>query len=166
MGDTRRLAAVSGGTPMSKFRNVALVLPFVLAAPALAEDRHVPSPVYPTIAAAAAAAQPGDRIVVAPGSYREHVTSAATGLSFVGRRAIWDAPLVTGDTGACLTAPGAGTVVQGFTFLAGDQGPPCVDLAGDDCRVVKCTLRGTDSRLALITGLRARVTDCLLLGAR
>ena len=48
---------------MSYLRHLALVLPFVVAAPALAADRHVPSPVYPTIAAAAAAAQPGDRIV-------------------------------------------------------------------------------------------------------
>jgi hypothetical protein len=151
---------------MSTFRNVALVLPFVLAAPALAADRHVPSPVYPTIAAAAAAAQPGDRIVVAPGIYREHVTSTATGVTFLGRRAIWDATLVTGDTGACLTATGAGTVVQGFTFLAGDQGPPCIDLTGDDCRVIRCALRGTASRLALITGARARVSDCRLVGAR
>jgi len=151
---------------MSMLRHVALVFPLVLAAPALAADRHVPSPVYPSIAAAAAAAQPGDRIVVAPGVYREHVVSTASGVTFVGRRAIWDATLVTGTTGVCLTATGAGTVVEGFTFLAGDQGPPCVDLTGDDCRVVRCSLRGTDSRMVAITGARARVTSCRLVGAR
>lgn len=151
---------------MSNLRNVALVLPFVLAAPALAADLHVPSPVYPTIAAAAAAAQPGDRIVVAPGIYREHVTSAAAGVAFVGRRATWDATLANGTTGSCLTVTGAGTSVQGFTFLSGDQGQPCVDLTGDDCRMVRCTLRGTDSRLVVITGTRAAVSDCRLYGAR
>jgi copper-binding protein NosD len=151
---------------MSTFRNVALVLPLVLAAPALAADRHVPSPVYPTIAAASAAAQPGDRIVVAPGIYREHVTSTVTGVTFVGRRALWDATLADGTAGVCLTASGGGTVVQGFTFLSGNQGPPCLDLTGDDCRVQRCSLRGTDSRLVSITGARARVSYCALIGAR
>ena len=151
---------------MSHIRNLVLALPLFLAAPALAADRHVPSPVYPTIAAAAAAAQPGDRIVVAPGIYREHVTSTVTGVTFVGRRAIWDATLLDGTTGVCLTASGGGTVVQGFTFMAGDQGPPCVDLTGDDCRVVRCALRGTDSRLVQVTGARAQVALCTLVGAR
>lgn len=151
---------------MSRIRNIALALPLALAAPALAADRHVPSPVYPTIAAAVAAAQPGDRIVVAPGVYQEHVVSAVTGLTFVGRRAIWDATLATGDQGVCLTASGGGTVVEGFTFLAGDQPQPCLELTGDDCRVAKCDLRGTDSRLVHVMGARARVTSCRLLGTR
>jgi hypothetical protein len=151
---------------MSRIRNIALVLPLVLAAPALAEDRRVPSPVYPTIAAAVAAAQPGDRIVVAPGVYQEHVVSTVANLTFVGHRAIWDATLTSGAQGVCLTASGGGTVVQGFTFRAGDQGPACVEITGDDSRVYRCTLRGTDSRLVSITGARARVTSCMLVGTR
>ena len=67
---------------------------------------------YTTISAAVAAAAPGSRIVVCPGTYHEDVT-VTTPVTIEGIHATVDA---TGlDNGFTLPAPAAGTRVEGFT---------------------------------------------------
>jgi hypothetical protein len=143
-------------------RSLLVLAILSFAAPAFAADRNVPSATYPTIAAAVAAAQPGDRIKVGPGVYQEHVVSAVANLQFLGRNAVWDGTLTDGTAGVCLTATGGGTVVQGFTFRAGQGGAAQIQLTGDDCRVLKCASRGPNGRFVKITGNRALVDTCTL----
>jgi hypothetical protein len=120
-------------------RFVAASFVVVAVAPAVAADRKVPSQTYPTIAAAAAAAQPGDRILVAPGRYAENVATDVAKLQFIGKNAFWDGTLDDGAPGVCLTATGGKTLVQGFTFRSGLANTAQVQLTGDDCKVIKCT---------------------------
>ena len=135
----------------------------LLAVPARAVDRPVPSANFPTISSAVAAAQSGDRILVAPGIYQEHVVSAVPNLQFIGRDAVWDGTLVNGSAGVCLTATGDGTLVQGFIFRAGQSNVAQVQLTGDGCRVLKCLARGPNSRFLRIEGNSALVDSCSLL---
>src|SRR6188768_1937085 len=93
----------------SRFAIVSLVLA-AAAAPAFAADRKVPSADYPTITAAVAAAQPGDRIVVGPGFYAENVVTNVANLQFIGKKAVWDGTTLAGVAGQCLVATGGGTV--------------------------------------------------------
>jgi nitrous oxidase accessory protein NosD len=70
------------------------------------------SAAYTTISAAVAAAAPGSRIIVCPGTYHEDVT-VTTPVTIEGIHATVDA---TGlDNGFTLPAPAAGTRVEGFT---------------------------------------------------
>jgi len=133
-----------------------------LAAPAFAADRKVPSPTYPTIGAAVAASLPGDRIMVGPGVYQENVVSNVANLQFIGKNAVWDGTLTNGTAGVCLTETGGKTVVQGFTFRAGQNVVAQVQLVGDECRVVKCTSRGPDARFLKITGNKCVLDSCAL----
>jgi hypothetical protein len=132
-----------------------------LAADAFAADRKVPSAAYPTIAAAVAAAQPGDRILVGPGVYQEHVVTATANLQFLGRQAIWDATLPNGTHGDCLTVNAAGVLVQGFSFRGGNNGSTQVVVVGDGATVRKCYSRGP-AAFVFVTGARALVDGCRL----
>jgi len=146
----------------SRFAIVSLVLA-AAAAPALAADRKVPSAAYPTITDAVAAAQAGDRIVVGPGFYGEHVVTNVANLQFVGKKAVWDGTTDTGVAGQCLVSTGGGTVVQGFTFRNGAGAQ--LDLSGDGCRVVKCTSRNA-RRFLRLTGDGALVQSVLVRGSQ
>jgi hypothetical protein len=144
-------------------RSVVVALALVaLAAPAFAADRKVPSPTYPTIAAATAAALPGDRILVGPGAYAENVVTATANLQFIGKNAFWDGTLTNGTAGVCLTATGGKTVVAGFTFRSGAATTAQVQLTGDDCKVIKCASRGPSTRFLTINGNRALFDSCTL----
>jgi hypothetical protein len=144
-----------------RFAFASLVLSCASAA-AFAADRKVPSAEFGTITAAVAAAQPGDRILVGPGVYQENVVSTVANLQFVGKKAIWDGTLTDGTAGVCLTATGGGTVVQGFTFRAGQTSTAQVDLTGANCRVLKCVSRGPSARFLKVTGDGVLVDGCRL----
>ena len=143
-------------------RNVATTfLLAVTAFTAAAANRVVPG-THTTIAAAVAAAQPGDHILVGPGIYQENVVSTVANLQFIGKGAIWDGTLVNGTAGVCLTATGDGVVVQGFIFRAGQPNAAQVQLTGAGCRVLKCSSRGPSARFLKITGNSALVDTCTL----
>ncbi|HOX25703.1 MAG TPA: T9SS type A sorting domain-containing protein [Candidatus Krumholzibacteria bacterium] len=61
----------------------ALLLVATFLGQGLAADLRVPS-AYPTIAAALAATDPGDRIIIAPGIYHEHDLDLAAGVTLYG----------------------------------------------------------------------------------
>jgi len=142
-------------------KRLALVLSVIsaLAADAFAADRKVPTVAYPTIAAAVAAAQPGDRILVGPGVYQEHVVTAVANLQFIGRGAVWDATLTNGTHGDCLTVNAAGVLVRGFSFRGGNGVSRYIVATGDGCTVQSCASRGPAAFLT-VTGARAAVEAC------
>ena len=128
-----------------------------LAASAVAGDLKVPSDDYPNIQAAADAAQPGDRIVVAKGIYNESVEMTQDGVTFLGKGAIWDG----GPNSACLYADGDGLVVQGFAFR---NGGGQVQLVGNDCVVKKCTFTGAGDYALAWSGIGFSVSACRFRG--
>jgi hypothetical protein len=134
----------------------------LLTASGWAADRHVPTTTYPTIAAAVAAAQSGDRIIVDSGTYHENVVSGVADLEFVGHSAVWDGTLTNGTPGVCLVASGGGIVLRGFRFRAGQEEVAQVQLTGDNCRVRSCSSRGPNARFLLISGNSAVVDSCSL----
>jgi nitrous oxidase accessory protein NosD len=142
-------------------KRLALVLSVTsaLAADAFAADRKVPTVAHPTIAAAVAAAQPGDRILVGPGVYQEHVVAAAANLQFIGNHAVWDATLPNGTHGDCLTVNAGGVQVRGFSFRGGNGVSRHLVLTGDGCSVRNCVSRGPAGFLT-VTGARAAVEAC------
>jgi hypothetical protein len=134
-----------------------------LAPAAFAADRKVPSADYPTIAAAVAAAQPNDRILVGPGVYRENVVSNVPGLQFVGRKAVWDGTTGPGASGSCLVSTGDAVLVQGFTFVNG-KGVQ-IRLTGESCRVVKCASRNARG-VVRIDGANGEVVSLRAVGSQ
>ena len=133
----------------------------LLAAPAFAVTRAVPS-AFPTIQAAVNAALPGDRIVVAPGVYQEHVVSTNSDLKFIGKNTVWDGTLTNGTAGVCLTATGDNLVVQGFIFRAGASSVAQVQITGTNARVARCSSRGPSARFLRVVGNGAVVDTCTL----
>ena len=133
----------------------------LLAASTSAMDRLVPA-AFPTIQAAVNAALPGDRIVVAPGVYQEHVVSTNSDLKFIGKNTVWDGTLTNGTAGVCLTSTGDNMLVQGFIFRAGQSGAAQVQITGTNARVARCSSRGPSARFLKITGDTALVDACSL----
>jgi Right handed beta helix region len=138
----------------------------LLAAPARAVDRLVPSQ-FATIRAAVAAAVPGDRILVSSGIYQENVVSTNSNLQFIGKSAVWDGTLTNGAAAACLISTGNMVSVQGFIFRAGAADVPQVQLTGDGCKVSKCSSRGRPAGDFLrMTGNSNVVESCSLFSLR
>jgi len=136
----------------------------LLAAPARAVDRLVPSQ-FATIGAAVAAAVSGDRILVSPGIYQENVTSNIPNLQFIGKSTVWDGTLTNGAAAACLISTGNLVSVQGFIFRAGAGGVAQVQLTGNGCKVSRCSSRGRASeRFLKMTGNSNVVDSCSLFG--
>ena len=139
--------------------SITLIL---LAAPARAVDRLVPSQ-FATIGAAAAAAVSGDRILVSPGIYQENVTSNIPNLQFIGKSTVWDGTLANGAAAACLISTGDVVSVQGFIFRGGSGAQ--VRLTGTACRVSKCSSRGRPTgKFLQMTGNSNVVESCSLFG--
>ena len=124
-------------------------------------DRTVPG-AFPTIQAAVNASLPGDRILIAGGTYHENVVSTNSNLQFLGKNTVWDGTLTNGTPGVCLTATGSNVVVQGFIFRAGQSSVAQVQLNGAGCRVAKCSSRGPNARFVRVSGSNAVVDTCTL----
>jgi parallel beta-helix repeat protein len=139
---------------------LAVVLVPCLAAAAAAADLKVPSTAYPTIQAAASAAAPGDRILVAKGVYQENVILDVPNVSILGKKAIWDGT-VGGVQGNCLTADGTGLVVQGFTFR---NATFHLNVTGGGLTVKKCTFLRSDNVAVLVSGDGTSVSSCVFRG--
>lgn len=103
----------------------------LLSAPAAADTLKVPSQ-FQTIGDAVAAAQDGDTISVAKGTYLETVTLAVANVKMVGKNAVIDAQYAD----ACLTISADGVSVTGFTFVNGTDG---VFASGADIEITNCT---------------------------
>jgi len=126
------------------------------AGAAAAADLKVPSDDYPTIQAAATAAQPGDRILVAKGIYQENVTLNVSNVQVIGKKAMWDGAISSAE-GICLSATGDDILVQGFIF---HNGSDHVFIIGARARVQKCVFRGAGSNGVEVDGDQAIVTSC------
>lgn len=97
----------------------------LFAVPAQAVDRKVPSQ-YATIQAGINAAQPFDRVVVAPGTYREHIVVPARPIVLVSEqgaeKTTIDGGGSGGNRGSVVTIDANATnlvMVQGFTIRGG-----------------------------------------------
>jgi hypothetical protein len=141
----------------------ALVL-LALAPAALAADLHVGKrKPYTKIQDAVDAAKGGDRIIVGPGVYREHVRfDGVDNLQFIGRGAVWDGRLTGGASADVLAGTGDGTLVTGFRFR---NGVIQVYLHGADVRVTRCTGRGASGEHVVVVGDRATIERCESVGA-
>jgi hypothetical protein len=130
------------------------------SAAAFAADRNVPKQ-YPTIQAAADAAQPGDRVVVGPGTYAESVTMSKSSVAFVGKKAVWQGLTAANGHRDCLTVTGDGISVTGFTFRNGNRH---LTITGNHATVSGCTSRGARTQFLLLSGDDALVTKCRVVG--
>ncbi len=141
-------------------RALAVLVVPCLAAAAAAADLKVPSDDYPTIQSAASAAMPGDRILVAKGVYAENVVLDVGNVSILGKKAVWDGT-VDGVQGDCLTADGAGLVVQGFTFRNANFH---LDVSGSGLAVRKCTFLRSSNVAVRVLGDGLSVSTCVFRG--
>jgi parallel beta-helix repeat protein len=113
-------------TVSRKVRLLSWLLALVSLAPAFASAAtlNVPSQSYPTIQSAINAAQNGDTVQVAAGTYHENLVWNNTSLALIGA----GAPTTTIDGGnlqTVLTMNGVPNtaVIKGFTFTHGNAGP-------------------------------------------
>lgn len=90
------------------------VAALLLAAPLRAETLKVPSQ-FETIQDAVNAAEPGDTVLVAKGTYPEHVTVVTPGLTLKGKGATIDGRY----QGTCLAVAADDVTITGFTLVNG-----------------------------------------------
>ena len=142
---------------------VALSLVAALGSAAFAADRRVGAgQTYAKIQEAVDAAQPGDRIVVARGTYAENVSVRKDKLQFVAAKGVvWDGT-VGAASGVCLDVRASAVLVQGFAFRGGMHH---VMSAGPDMRIVKCTSSGAEGQGFTIWGTHGTVESCTVTGA-
>lgn len=108
----------------------------LLALPARADTLKVPSKAFPKISDALSAAQPGDTVKIAPGSYVEKVLFVDVGgLTLSGPGAVLDG----GQRPAIIAVAANDVTLRGLTLLNGHGA-----VQGDGARlsVVDCTFRG------------------------
>lgn len=110
-----------------------------------AATRTVPSPEYPTIAAAVAASADGDLVLVQPGTYRESIDLSAREITV---RSVGGpvATTIDPDSGRCFTAVGQkgnGARIEGFTLTGGaaDRGGG-IFVAASSPSIVDCVVTG------------------------
>jgi len=89
-----------------------------VAVAAEAAERHVPGQ-YSTIQAAVAAAQPGDRVIVAPGIYTETIDLAFKPIILIASGGAEVTVINGNNTNTVLRNPGDGAVIGGFTIRRG-----------------------------------------------
>lgn len=119
----------------------AAVLCCTLAAPALADNIRVPSVQAPTLRSALQAAEPGDRIVLAPGMHTGGWTDGEVdGLTIIGRRA-----QISGE----VKLTGDGITVRGISFTEPDAR---LLVIGSGLRVERCRFRNGDLGGMLLQG--------------
>ena len=98
---------------------------------------------YATIGAAVAAAPPGSRIIVGPGTYKEDVTVTKP-LTIVGHDATVDATNL--NNGFTLPTPAAGTRIEGFT-IENAQGEGILAVSTTNVHITCNTIENNDKRL-------------------
>lgn len=136
---------------LSSRRIVGLCILLIATGQVLAADLHVPAQ-SSTIAAALAGAQPGDRIVVAPGHYTEHDLQLVAGVTIVGHREAPSTVIIDAQQqGRVFRAEGLDqdAVLDGLTITGGHaQGPGHYDGSGGGLlvsrsrvRLVRCEVR-------------------------
>ncbi len=118
-------------------RVVATVAVLTLTASSAAADTLRVPRQFDTIGEALAVAATGDRVLVAPGTYRENVVVDLDGVELVGRNAVWDGT-VDGILGACVVVNGDANLIQGFTFRNCTTG---AHTRGDGNSVSRCRAR-------------------------
>ncbi len=140
---------------------LAAVLAFALAAPARGATITVrPDGPVATIAAAVAAAQDGDRIVLSPGVYFENVEVTQRRLTFLGRNVVWDGS-PGGSAAPCLWIKGEDCKVQGISFR---QGADQVLVDAPSATIRRCTFRAGQGGGVTLRSSGALVDRCLFLG--
>ena len=109
---------------MIRYATLAILWVSLLSAPASAATLNVPSLQYPTIQSAIDAAQRGDTVQVAAGTYHENLVWNNTSLSLVGAGAA-TTTIDGGNVSTVLVMNGvpATALVKGFTFTHGNAGP-------------------------------------------
>lgn len=134
---------------MSNLRvfGAAMVAVALLAGQAFANSRHVPT-TYPTIAAALAASQAGDRIVVAPGVYHEHDLALRSGVVLIGSPSSPGSVVIdAGGAGRVMRAEGLALAanVIGVTLTGGHaDGANAHDQSGGGLFVDRATVHLQD----------------------
>lgn len=129
----------------------AATLP-ALAAPAFAADIHVPA-AQPTIAAALSRANPGDRVLLAPGTYYEHGLKLPEGVVLAGAGAAPGAVVINGQgAGRILSCENYARFaeIRNLSFVGGRaEGATLADASGGALlisnaavNVIDCEFRG------------------------
>ncbi len=122
----------------SRFTALTTLLPLVLLATATAQTtRRVPSQ-HPTIAAALAAAAPGDTVLIAPGLYRENdLDPAGKELTIRGERGAASTVLDFQGAGGFLVVndEGPGLILEGLTLRRGFRASTGVGSGGGALRI-------------------------------
>lgn len=86
---------------------------------ATAADLHVPSASFPTIQSAVQAAQPGDRVVVAAGTYAERIDMQNRMITLTAPSGPQATTIHAGGIGPVIINPGTNAVIHGFTLAGG-----------------------------------------------
>lgn len=129
------------------------------ASAARADTLKVPKK-FATIAAAEAAANDGDTILIFKGRYAETVTTTKR-LKFVGKRgAVWDG-FIGGSGKNQLVATADGVSVSGISFEQGAARP--LAITGDGATVTRCSFRSCDGGV-YIDGANAKVVRNRFIG--
>lgn len=130
--------------------SLAVLAVGLAAMPALGADLHVPSN-YSTIAAALAAAGAGDRVVVAPGVYREYNLDLPSGVVLYGDPSDPDRVVIDArGRGRVLRAENLGlpAVIEGVTLTGGNaRGANSYDDSGGGLLVNSASVRLRDTRV-------------------
>jgi hypothetical protein len=154
--------------PPIRFRaTLALLTILFLAGRVLATDLRVPAD-HPTLAAALAEAAPGDRVVLAPGVYRESDLDVPGGVTLYGDPTDPGAVVIDGGgAGRVLRAESleAVVVITGLTITGGHaSGPNCYERSGGGLLASRADVRLQYARLvgntAAGSGGGLRAVDC------
>lgn len=137
------------------------------ALPARADELQVPG-TYPSIQAAIAAAAPGDKVLVAAGTYAENVDFLGKALTVVGLSGPEDTVIDGGGTAPAVrfqSANGPDSTLRGFTVTNGTAGIMIglsFGATGAAPNVVDCVVRANAGPGIFGWGSEARIDDCVI----